>query len=232
MYNHDSIYKKYANTSLDWCISDTLQLYKKNLEENYQLLEENNWINCHFDYKFNSSGFRCEEFSDNATIMFLGCSNTVGIGLPVDAIWCELVAKKLGMCCANLGQGGASSDTAFRLCQGWIDKIRPKIVIFLQPPGIRWELVDQEMIKFFGSWSITHHNRDLHPYMHRYMLDENNNYFNTAKNIYAIEYLCAQKQIKFLKLQHIGKQLDLARDLLHYGRLSHLVFSNQVLDQI
>ena len=37
-------------------------------------------------YKFNSEGFRCEEFDDSPCLVALGCSFTFGNALPVDAV--------------------------------------------------------------------------------------------------------------------------------------------------
>jgi len=227
MPNYDSFYKQYCNTKLKWLSMDTEELYKINLAEHKHLLEKNNWIDNPFTYSFNSKGFRCNEFTSNPTIMFLGCSFTCGIGLPVDAIWPELVANTLGMHCANFGQGGGSSDTAFRLCHGWIDRIKPKIVIFLQPPGIRWELVCDKNLEFLG---FANDSFKYFDYKAQWGIDENNNYFNKTKNSLAIEHLCNSRQIKFLKFNSFlsADSEDLARDLKHSGIKSHQLFAKQV----
>jgi hypothetical protein len=119
---------------------DTEQLYHKNLRDNYEELEKYGWIDRTILYKFNSLGFRCEEFTDDPSIMFLGCSHTQGIGLPIESIWPTIVSNELNLKCVNLGQAGCSSDTAFRLLHGYIDKINPKIVVYMDPPGMRFEL--------------------------------------------------------------------------------------------
>lgn len=231
MLNFNSIYQRYANTSINWLPMDTEDLFNKNLIEQKILLEKNNWVNNPFTYTFNSQGFRCKEFTNTSTAMFLGCSYTVGVGLPTDKIWAELVSKQLNMSCANLGQGGGSADTAFRLCLGWIDKIKPKIVIFLKPPGIRWELVNNQKIEFLG---VNEHNL-MHPsYMREYWRDDNNDYFNVQKNIFALQHLCQQRQIKFLTFDHMPKNDpdDFARDLAHSGINTHQQFANDVLEKI
>jgi hypothetical protein len=209
---------------------DTEELYIKNLKERTSLLKLHNWIDSSFKYSFNSNGFRCVEFTSDSTIMFLGCSLTCGIGLPVESIWPELVAKTLNMRCANLGQGGGSADTAFRLCLGYIDKIKPKIIIFLKPPGIRWELISKDNIYYLGSWLEQCKTSD---YMKEYIIDENNNYFNNYKNILAIEYLCIKRKIQFLSFDSTDLiKSDLARDLTHPGIKSNLEFSNTVISKL
>lgn len=231
MLNYNSVYIYDANKSISWCGTDSYELYNKNLIEQPSLLKLNDWVGKSFKYSFNSNGFRCSEFTSDPTIMFLGCSCTCGIGLPVETIWPELVAKSLKMQCANLGQGGGSCDTAFRLCLGYIDKIKPKIVIFLQPTGIRWELVSKNIIKFLGIWGIDKSNH--RSYMQEYIIDENNNYFNSYKNILAIESLCEKRQIKFLHFDSLNHGHDgLARDLVHPGISANLKFSNMVLSKL
>jgi hypothetical protein len=232
MINYRSTYKRYSDISINWLPSDTEELYKKNLIEKKSLLEQNNWIDRKFTYTFNSEGFRSERFTNNPTAMFLGCSYTVGIGLPVEDIWPTLVAKHLNMSCANLGQGGASADTAFRLCLGWINKIKPKIVIFLQPPGIRWEILNYQKIEFLGASSSPHFGYEQ--YMNDYWADENNHHFNTVKNTLAIQQLCADRNIKFIKFDKFPNhdQKDLARDLAHAGVKTHQSFATQVCNKI
>jgi hypothetical protein len=233
MINYNSTDINFANSSMFWYGSDSKEVYTKNLKEKSALLKQYDWIDKSFDYSFNSNGFRCSEFTSDPTIMFLGGSTTCGTGLPVDATWPELVAKSLNMKCANLGQGGGSFDTAFRMCLGYIDKIKPKIVIFLQPGSFRWELISKDSIHFFGIWTIDTTYKAYKNYMQEYMIDENNNYFNTYKNILAIESLCKERQIKFLNFEptHLVKN-DLARDLAHPGIRSNLQFANTVLSKL
>jgi len=231
MLNHNSIYKKYSDISINWLPSDTEELYKKNLIEKRSLLEQNNWIDRKFTYTFNSEGFRSERFTNTPTVMFLGCSNTIGIGLPIENIWPTLVAKHLNMSCANLGQGGGSADTAFRLCLGWIDKIKPKMVIFLQPPGIRWELLKYQKIEFLGTGFPV---QEYEKYMNEYWADDNNHHFNTEKNTLAIQQLCEQRNIKFNKFAGMPfhDQEDLARDLQHAGVKTHQLLADQICNKI
>ena len=231
---YNSIYKDYANQILYWLPMDTKELYQKNLKENYQLLKENNWIDNHFTYKFNSHGFRCEEFTDNPSIMFLGCSLTLGIGLPVETIWPELVSKQLGMRCANLGIGGGSNDAAFRLCHGWIDIIRPKIIIILEPYSNRIELIDFPNIHNLSHWTLSEESnskKSCYDFYKAWIEDENNSYFQKLRNKLAIENLCNSRNIKLISFD--GEDLtraflkkDLARDLAHRGIKTH----NQIAD--
>ena len=234
--NYDSIYKKhFANEVLYWLPMDTKELYEKNLKEKYQLLKLNNWIDKSFTYKFNSHGFRCEEFTDDPTIMFLGCSNTCGIGLPLESIWPEIVSNNLNMHCANLGMGGASNDTTFRMCHGWIDKINPKLVVLNCPPTPRIELARFNEYDFLNINNQISNLKNINEFMKDWISDENNIYFNQLKNVLAIENLCIHNNIKCIKFSYLefnSFYVDYARDLNHLGVKSNKNFAEHVLAKI
>jgi len=227
--NYDSIYKIYANQSIDWLRMDTKELYEKNLKEKYQLLKQHDWIDKSFTYKFNSHGFRCDEFTDKPTIMFLGASVTCGIGLPIEFIWPEVVSKNLNMHCANLGIGAGSNDSAFRLCNGWIDIINPQLVILLPPPPDRLELLNSTVINNVClSWDTPNNT-----FLKEWIMDDNNSYFNNLKNKLAIQHICATRNIKFLSVEFGSPySIDLARDLCHGGIQSNKIFAEHVLTKL
>jgi hypothetical protein len=234
--NFDSVYKKHANLELDWLPMDTKERYEKNLVNNYEELEKNGWINNKFTYKFNSLGFRCDEFTNDPTIMFLGCSYTCGIGLPLEKIWPELVAKHFNMRCANLGVGGGAADTAFRYCLGYIDTIKPKIVVYLKPEGTRLELSINDEITPINVYSYkgNDYNVLIRQFFKMWLVgEENNSYFNNEKNSLAMRYICTSRNILFLELDSKKMlRLDLARDLGHDGVKSHSNFSKYVIEEI
>lgn len=226
--NYNSQYFNLANTTLKWLSSDTEELYQKNLKENYNLLLINGWIKNTFTYTFNKHGFRCSNFMDENNIMFLGCSNTMGIGIPEEQRWTDIVSLELSLNCVNLGIAGGSADTCFRLCHGWIDRIKPKIVIFSRPPGIRLELISTQNIDNYG---IKSHYHDL--FFNKWAMVEDNNSLNYFKNQYAISYMCNLRQIKFVNLSSMPvSKVDKARDLLHEGVRSNLSFAKKVLTEI
>jgi len=241
--NHESNNKKYAGQTLNWLPTDTEELYKFNLKNRYNDLKSNGCIDNPVTYKFNSDGFRCGEFSQDPSILFLGCSFTLGIGIPIEQIWPELVAQQLNMRCANLGQGGASSDTAFRLCQGWIDKIRPKIVVFALPPAERIELIVNSQAWFLSPAWVSHDYYSNHysNYLKDWIIDDDNANLNQLKNKLAIKLLCQDRGIKYVEIdphkimsQHSGHTfpMDFGRDLIHSGPIYHSNVAKMVLSLI
>jgi hypothetical protein len=237
-YKH--IYSLYANKTLDWLPSDTRDRFFEHHKTRCHDLKKYDWVDRSFTYKFNSHGFRCEEFSDDPTLMVLGCSNTVGIGLPVESIWPELVSKKLDLKCANLGIGGGSLDTTFRLCHGYIDIVKPKIVILLTPPSPRSELfVNNTTVNNLGTWILDQNFNKIdtikNEFFKTWINSEYNSYFNEQKNILAINQMCTERNIKFINMHAddlVFPNHGFARDLLHKGEQNHYFFAKKLLMKI
>ena len=114
-------------------------------EENYQELQCNdqpNYSKDSFDYKFNSDGFRSDSFSEKADlpILFMGCSFTEGIGLPINKIWANLLLDDIKKLPQNLNKnipffslavGGSGLDTEARYLYKFCKKIKPKYIFYL-----------------------------------------------------------------------------------------------------
>lgn len=225
---HHSPYTDLANRELNWLPMDSEDRYKENLKFKYDILEKYGWLNSKFTYKFNSHGFRCEEFTNDPSIVFLGCSMTVGIGLPIETTWPTLVSDKLNLKCYNLGIGGASNDTSFRLASYWLEKIKPKIVVFCQTFPSRMEVfsdtgvignIAEELPEFYlNYWTKNFYNLDL----------------LRKKNALAIKQLTSDIDAKFIQISvdNFQPYNDFARDLAHPGVKANIKVSELVLSKI
>lgn len=94
-----------------------------------------------YNYRWNSDGFRSIEFSDKPDIISLGCSITLGQGLPVDLTWPSLLESKLKQngykySVANIGDHGASAVSLISNLFSIIYKYqyKPKYIICNFPP--------------------------------------------------------------------------------------------------
>lgn len=228
-------YSEHRSRELAWLPSDTDQHYQQNLISRYQELSNNNWVNKQFTYKFNSHGFRSEEFSQDDSIMFLGCSMTVSIGLPLEDSWAYQVAKNLNLKRFNLAIGGAGPDTAFRLANHYIPQITPKLVVYVEPPPGRFTLIsaDEEFYDFFTG-QIDYINSDFRKYYEHWLSLEENLTLDSLKNKLAIQSLCQENNTKFVfaKSYTEMKFLDYARDLVHSGVKSNKDFAEIILNRI
>ncbi len=228
-----SAHHMYANQTLDWLPMDTEILYKNNLETRYNDLKKYGWINNHFTYKFNSHGFRCVDFNKDPSVVFLGCSLTQGIGLPVENTWASIVANKINLQCFNLAVGGSSNDTAFRIAYAWLEKLKPNIVIFGNTFPNRLELLSKNNILQLLPNSLP---KTLGTDFYNHWIScDDNGFLNKTKNTLAIENLCRSNHIKFVNIDAtsmIDFKIDYARDLSHPGTLSNQQFADYVLTRI
>lgn len=224
----------HANQELQWLPMDTKQLYNKNLKEKYTQLEKYGWIDAPITYKFNSYGFRSDEFSLDPNIVFLGCSHTCGIGMPIEQTWASIVSKTLGLKNFNLGVGGSSNDTAFRLGQHWIPQLNPNIVIFLSPERSRFELHNDKHIQDWGTWQ-EHHSEDYKMLWRTWILNNTNSNMNYLKNKLALEQICDKLNIKLLHTEYRDISCnghDLARDLGHGGTKANQLIADHFLSKL
>jgi hypothetical protein len=86
---------------LQWLPSDTEELFIKNKEKRLEELKTGGWLNTEIEYSFNNYGFRSEEFDTTPSILYLGCSFTVGIGLRIEHTWPYLVSTAMNLKCFN-----------------------------------------------------------------------------------------------------------------------------------
>lgn len=85
------------------------------------------------EYKTNSLAYRSEEF-DNQEILTLGCSQTYGVGLPVELTWPHMLSQITNKKYINLALGGEGAQAqiakAFQFCSEYY---KPKYIIGLFP---------------------------------------------------------------------------------------------------
>ena len=225
-------YSHLANQTLNWLPNDDEERFNNNLKQNYNLLEKYNWLNKTITYQFNSFGFRCDEFSiSNKNILFLGCSFTCGIGLPYEDTWAQIVSQKLRLTNCNLGIGGTSLNTAFRLGHIYIPALQPKIVILLEPEKHRLEILNHngyyDVLPQFSGW------KGIDEFYKIWISNETNCDMNRLKNVLALEHICKLNNIKFHSFQISEmNEVDKARDLGHAGVKSNANFADYVVKKL
>lgn len=228
-------YTNYAHNEVFWLPTDTKERYDQNLATKRYLLEKFGWVGKEIKYKFNSLGFRSEEFDQEDQAVFLGCSFTVGVGLPVEDTWAYHISKNLNLKCYNLGIGGGSMDLAFRLSYFLLKEIKPKIVFLLCPSEFRCEIFEQNDLKTFLPGE---QDRLLagHGYYKSFISNKINDNMNRQKNLMAIRCLCDDLRIKFISLDqsyHIpDTHRDYARDLWHGGPLANKSLAELFLNKL
>jgi hypothetical protein len=222
-------YTQYKNKTLSWIDTDSEKTFLENIKNPERLaqLKKYGWDRPGaITYQFNSHGFRCNEFDNSPGIVTIGCSFTAGVGLSLTDIWPTMVGNELGLSIWNLGIGGASMDTCFRLLYHYIDQLNAQYVLLLTPPDQRFELHTQDEVLFFHPQEITH------PIQRWWYACESNGQLNFYKNILALQQLCRQHKKHLIIQRHetalFGsphrrstesppKEWPTARDMLHVG---------------
>jgi hypothetical protein len=109
-------------------------------EENYKRRGNREFSPESVNYNFNSYGYRSDEFDVDRSppaIVFIGCSNTLGIGIPFEALWTTIVTRyfqeqwKTTVLQYNLAWMGTGSDHVAMMVHQCIDLLKPAAVFVL-----------------------------------------------------------------------------------------------------
>lgn len=108
-FSKSIIFHNRRNFQGKFCGSDYPEYHDKNWFENYPVQD--------FDYKFNSWGFRGDDYLqyiDKPVVLCLGDSITANIGGPISHSWPSLLQEHFDIPCLNFGMELAGND-AIRL---------------------------------------------------------------------------------------------------------------------
>jgi hypothetical protein len=230
----------YKNKTELWNGMDNRKLFFDHVRDSKsaELLKKLGWTSSNITYKFNSLGFRCDEFDDRPCGLALGCSFTQGVGLPVESTWPYLLSGMTNTHVWNLGSGGASIETVFRIFEYSVKRLSPKFVCILLPPPSRFEFHDSDN----GYPILMASDLGLHQSFAKDWLSQDDNGFqNQKKTVLAIERICDLMGIPLtindsgngLDNEHIAyNQLDLSRDLAHRGPLYQQYHAKFMFDRL
>jgi hypothetical protein len=233
-----------ANQELEWLPTDTKESYEKLIQDpgHQKYFTDQGWDHPGaITYKFNKYGYRADEFDGGPYIVALGCSYSVGIGLPDEATWARQTATALGMKCANLSWGGYSADSCYRLAEYWVPALKPDYVCMLAPPRHRIEvllddedpLIQQLPVEVFMPQSQSSLFSPNDHYLKHWFLNDENAKINQRKNTLAIRQLCANLNIPCTILnaeEHMWwsrEEIGYARDYMHGGPQVHKILADK-----
>lgn len=239
---------RFADQHLDWLPTDTEESFHRLMQdpEHRQYFAEQGWDKPGaITYKMNSYGFRCEEFTGGPYLLALGCSFTLGTGLPIQDTWSSLVGQALGLKVANISWGGNSADTCFRMAEYWVPELKPDLVIMLTPPVHRFELLlEFESIKHLQPLPV----ETFMPtgpselfkddnYIKHWFLNNENSRLNKLKNELAVKQICVENNVPcmiFDAIEAFGKpreELGYARDHMHAGSIGHRMLAERMINE-
>lgn len=210
-------------------------------------------FNHEISYRYNSRGFRDDEWpTENLQdcIWCIGDSFTVGIGVPYDHIWPQILQKKLQKRTINISLDGASNNWIARHACNIIKEIKPKYLVIHWSYLHRRELSLTEVAYPYNSYVETDFDIEIARRIH--ILDNQDN-LDDIKNLQdCIEKVSCQQDSsilhsfipKFYRVHNIYRELnfynqkfckpfyclDYGRDLHHYGYKTATKFVNNLCD--
>jgi hypothetical protein len=147
-----------ARQTLEWMSPDDLIGYHK--RKGHPVYGEHD-----VRYQFNSLGYRCPEFHDEADIriVVVGCSYVFGLGVAQQDLFHERFAARLrqefsrSVVLWNLAVSGASNDYMSRLLHLAVPRLDPHIVLINFTHAVRREYVsvDNDYIKYLPALKPT-----------------------------------------------------------------------------
>lgn len=237
-------------------ISVTLNAFSIDTKETFNLCMEkcpervSQYKDKNIKYILNEYGLRVPEKQTNyeESIMFLGCSQTFGVGINYEDTFSYKVTEQLSMNSINLGSPGRCPKACFRYASFWIDYFQPSIVIYCEPDVGRDEVI-VDVGKDEPDYAIyamsPHKKLDDPVYKNRpwlrdyYMvsLDTPLNAMFTSWQIrLAIAAIAKENDAKYVG-DHVHRFFepdgrDYARDGDHFGPRSHDTATQKILDRL
>jgi hypothetical protein len=238
-----------AQRSYQWLHSDS--------EANYLERGNKEFSPESISYEFNSLGYRSDEFDGSGlapALMFIGCSNTLGIGVPWDALWTTRVTRHFAQTWGvplhqyNLAWSATGSDHVAMMVHQCVDILKPQAVFVL------WSYVNR--LTWFETPTRRYHflpnlNASMPETEHKAFLRLSTDaqaFFNFVRNYNFVAWRLAAIGVPFfcgnlerfeldtLKhyvpvTSHAGRwsRLDVARDNQHSGVRSHADFADKMI---
>jgi hypothetical protein len=232
MHNYSAV----AGKTLLWDTLDSQQRFEKHKQNpvtNHRL-KELGYLDSEITYKFNTHGFRTDEFDSKIDIVCFGCSFTMGTGVRVQDTWPMQLQTLTSLRVANLGHAGSSNDTAYRFASHYLPLLRPRLAIWLQTDRHRLELLDQHDNVSLNIMASDTQNPCYHDNFTKIWFSSPQNHdLNLEKNTRAFKNLCSELNIEAVVLDRDQVINDgCARDLAHPGPLANQTLCKQIYQQI
>ena len=153
-----------------------------------------------YDYCWNSDGLRSIEFSTKPEIITLGCSITLGQGMPEGLRWTNILSDLVKMPVGNISYSGAAANKLVSSFLGMIHqyKYKPKIVIAHFANFERFYFISQDG-NAMHEWYINHKQKKtkaIAPWDYEEILPYEWVYYQNLDHIKMLEAFCESNNIK------------------------------------
>ena len=229
--------KPLANQTLEWLPTDTKETFEQLMQEpkHQHYFAAKGWDQPGaITYRLNSEGFRCVEFDDQPCLVALGCSYTLGSGLPVECTWPSLVGRALNLSVANLAWMGYSADSCFRIAEYWLPQLNVQQVVMLTPFSDRVEVLTETGAITCMPSNIPKTTTD--EFLTHWVLNNENGRLNSIRNKLAVKQLCHNLNVPcqiYDALTYMAdsrEKLEYARDHMHAGPRGHQILAERIIN--
>jgi len=153
-----------------------------------------------YDYKWNSDGLRSIEFSTKPEIIALGCSITLGQGMPEDLRWTNILSDLIKMPIGNISYSGASANKLVSSFLGMVHQYqyKPKTVIAYFANFERFYFISQDS-NAMHEWFVNHSpkvTKAKAPWNYEEILPFEWVYYQNLDHIKMLEAFCDASGIK------------------------------------
>lgn len=195
-------------------------------------------------YQYNSRGFRDDEWPNDLknAIWCIGDSYTAGIGSPIENTWHRILRNKTQYNTISISMDGASNDWISRRAVQVLNFIQPKFLVILWSFINRRESIDISLPdEDRRIWAIERATDD----------DDLQNFVNNRNKVLsclgntsfadaAIPKFSVRRVVKTkpkfntADMHWMGevKQLDVARDSIHFDKISAEIFANTISSKL
>jgi hypothetical protein len=217
---------------------------EKRFDSNLKRMPED-WYyrNKEITYVYNDNGHRCkniEELNFDNYVLFIGCSQTEGVGLELETTYPYLVAKELNCDYYNLALGATGVDVLEYNLLTWFYKFekKPRYVFIQWPDHSRFVSLFPGYTHLLpnGSWCTSDEEKRF------FVSGESSGFFNARKYIsfnlinqiidVPIQTINLSSLALYDSLSMSWRKIDVARDLSHFGIESHIILKNNLLKEI
>jgi hypothetical protein len=155
-----------------------------------------------YDYVFNSDGIRSIEFSTKPEIVAIGCSITMGQGVPQELRWSDLLSKEIGMPIGNISYSGAAinKNVISFIAMTKQYNYTPKILIANFANFERFFFIDGSA-SYMRDWYANHKSKKIQasmPWDYEEILPYEWVYYNNLTHINILEAFCRFSGIKLI----------------------------------
>lgn len=155
-----------------------------------------------YSYDWNSDGIRSIEFSTKPRIVALGCSITLGQGLPVELRWSDLLSKMIGEPIGNISYSGGSINQIVSSFMGMIRQYNyiPEYVICNFAPFERFHFIsgDGSKMKDYCLGNKSRKTKDFAPWDYGATIPYEWVYYNNLNHLQMLEAFCTASGIKLI----------------------------------